>query len=105
MLSNIGGLALKTIFLFVVFRAIFDFIFMQLNKINPQLFNPLYKIPGRWRGRFLYKWISILILFLITAIIVVYFRINEILGYIMASFEMSLCEMVSKSPNKIKEEK
>lgn len=91
-------LSIKNIIILFIITAVFDFLFLQLNKFNPKMFSIFHKIPQKWKGKWLIKWFVLIILLLIIAFIAVYFRLSDLTGYIIAGFTISLCDFAFKKP-------
>lgn len=89
---------IKGIFVLIISTAVFDLLFMQLNKLDPKAQSLFHKIPENWKGKWLIKWITTFILLLVNAYIKIYFRISDLLGYIIAGFIISLCDFAYKKP-------
>lgn len=94
-------MSIKNIFSILIFNIIFDIIFTQLRKTKPQLFLLLEKIPKKWKGKYIYKWLALLPLLVIGAIIAVFLELNYIASGIMVGFILSLCDTAFKAPNKL----
>ena len=84
---------IKEIVSLLVFTSIFDIILSYLLKIKPQLFLPLYKIIGKWRGKRIYKWIAFVIIMIPFAAITVYLDFNYILDGIIVGFVLTMCDI------------
>lgn len=89
---------MKDIITLIISAAVFDFIFYQLNKFNPKIFFLFHKIPKRWKGKWIIKWVAIFTLLLINAIIVVYSGLDDLIGYIISGFIISWCQFAFKKP-------
>ena len=89
---------MKDIIILIISAAVFDFLFLQLNKFNPKILFLFHKIPEKWKGKWPIKWAAIFTLLLINAIIVVYFELDDSIGYIISGFIISLCEFALKKP-------
>ncbi len=95
-------MSIKSIFIILVSRVVFDFLLIQLGRINPKVLSAFHKIPEKWKGKWQVKWIAIFILIFICAIFVVGFGISDIIGTILVGFFISLCELAFKKPQEVK---
>lgn len=93
-------MSIKNIFSILIFNIIFDIIFTQLSKRKPQLFSIFDKIPKKWKGKYIYKWLALLPLLVISAIVAVFLELNYIASGIMVGFSLSLCDIAFKAPTK-----
>ena len=91
-------LTIKGILSLLISAFIFDSIFKKLDKINSRIISPFRIIPEKWKGKWIIKWIAIIILLFIPAIMVNEYGVNEILGNILSGFVISLCEFAFKKP-------
>lgn len=93
---------MKDVLLFIVFRLIFDVILSAVAKKNPGYLNPLYNLTSKLKRKAIYKWFGVLVLLTICAIIIVEFKLNDILSGIIAGFVISLWELGFKKQEKAK---
>lgn len=83
---------------FVIIFTIIDIIFSLLNKKNPQLFYPIQKLAKRWWGKVIPKWITIILIILISITIIYFLNISysDILIDIIVSLTICICDIVFK---------
>ena len=93
---------LKELISLVVFSSVFDIVLSHLLKTKPQLFSPLYRITGKWRGKKIYKWTSFIIILIPFAVISVYLDFNYILDGIIVGFIRTICDIAFREPKIVK---
>lgn len=87
---------IRGIIILLISSLIFDLIFIQLNKSNPQIFSLFHKIPEKWKGKWYIRWMVILALVILLTTIQVYGGINENIAYMITGFILSLSNFVFK---------
>ena len=88
----------KGIIALVISRLLFDIVFIQLRKSNPQILSIFDKVPERWKGKWYIEWAFILVLILILSILQVYAGLNDIVGYGIAGFILGISSLIFKKP-------
>ncbi len=88
----------KGIIALVISRLLFDIIFMQLRKSNPEILSIFDKVPERWKGKWYIEWAFILVLILVLSILEVYAGLNIIVGYVIAGFILGISSLIFKKP-------
>lgn len=92
-------ISVKGILALFVSRSVFDLLFIQLNKYNSKILFPLHRIPDKLKGKWYIKWIFILALVLILAVIEVYVvNLGYVTGSVIVGFIISICDYGFKVP-------
>lgn len=69
---------------------VFDVLFWLLNKFNSNIFFMFKKIPHKWKGNLLIKWLVISLLVSINIIVMLYFQLGDFVRYVIMGFILSL---------------
>ncbi|NLY45835.1 MAG: hypothetical protein GX053_07595 [Tissierella sp.] len=88
----------KGIIILLISTVLFDILFIQLKNSNPQALSIFDKIPERWKGKWYIKWTFIILLLLVLSSIQVLVKLNDLVGYTMAGFILSVCNLALKKP-------
>lgn len=91
----------KTIFIIVISSGISTLLLNQLYKANKKLFSFTNKIPEKWKGQMLVKWIVLFFLMIIMSILVVIVGLNDTISKVIIGFIISLTDFVFGKPKKI----
>lgn len=92
---------IKTIFIILISSGIFTLVLNQLYKINSDIFSFIHKIPKRWKGKWIIRWIVQLFLMFIVSVLVVNGGLNDTIGTISVGFFIALTDLVFSKPKKI----
>ena len=87
---------MKGIIILLISTLLFDILFILLNKSNPQIFSVFNKIPQKWKGKWYIKWIFVVLLLFNLTAIQVFTGLNDLIGYMIAGFILSLCDLIFK---------
>lgn len=88
----------RGIIILIISRILFDILFIQLRKSNPQILSIFDKVPERWKGKWYIEWSFILILILILSTLQVYTGLNDLVGYGIAGFILGMSNLIFKKP-------
>ncbi|MBU5427592.1 hypothetical protein KQI41_14480 [Tissierella pigra] len=84
---------MKLIITIAVSTIIFGRIFTYLRKVKPQLFLLFEKIPRKWKEKYIYRWLVLLPIFLLSSIIFTLSNAGDIVGGTILGCIISLADI------------
>lgn len=90
----VQSIELKDILIFILAAAGFRMLLYIINNMNPRILSVANKVPEKWKGRWLIEWGVFLILIIIVAFFVVYFKLSALAGTIIAAFISAITDFV-----------
>ena len=89
---------LKTILIVVISSGLSTLLINQLNNTNPAIFSFIHKIPDKWKGNLLIRWVIQLILIILVSVIVVIGGLNDTVGTVFIGFLISFIDFLLRKP-------